>query len=513
MTQHAIFRCDAGRSIGTAHLMRCLALAEALNERGWTCRFLSLPGTRAALARFTHLPAEIIEAHAVDDPDAVRALVPEGCDLFVLDSYRLGIQHETALGGWCQTSLVLDDRPFRRHAAHMLLDPTFGRAPGAYAPLVATDTRLLLGPSYALLPSAFAKARPRALARRASSRMPERIMLALGGGCGIRPALDVVLEGCRASGFLGELHVVAQDAWKLPMQRGGMRVVAHGLTVDMHRLIGACDLAIGTGGGAVWERCCLGLPTIMISAVDGPSDVAAALAEAGIVVDLGPAGALTPDAVAQALRDLADDPARLRQMAGRAAVACDGLGARRVAGALSPWLARDGEAVTLRPATMADAELLFQWEQFPVVRRHIPSPAPPTWEAHVAWLRERLADTAAGPFSIIVKGNRDVGAMRLDRCSPEVGGHRLEPVALGVSIYVEPASHGRCIATAALEAARFLVDRQPFYAEVHPDSATARRLFRRAAYSEVSPGLYRHAPEGELAPARSVYAPQQAYAQ
>jgi len=513
MTQQAIFRCDAGRSIGTAHLMRCLALAEALNERGWTCRFLSLPGTRAALARFTHLPAEIIEAHAVDDPVAARTLVPQGCDLFVLDSYRLGIQHEVALRGWCGTSLVLDDRPFRRHAADLLLDPTFGRAASAYAPLVSRDTKLLLGPSYALLPSAYAGARPRALARRASNRTPERILLALGGGCGVRPALDLILEGCRESGFLGELHVVGQDAWKLPTQRGGMRVVAHGLTADMHRLIGACDLAIGTGGAAVWERCCLGLPTIMIRTAESPTDGAAALAEAGIVVDLGPAGSLTPEVIAHALRDLADDPARLRQMAGRAAVACDGLGARRVAGMLSPWSARDGEAVTLRPATMADAEVLFQWEQYPVVRRHIPNPAPPTWEAHVRWLQSRLADIAAGPFSIIVKDNKDVGAVRLDRCASEVSGYRPEPIALSVNIYVEPASHGCGVATAALQALRYLVDRKPFYAEVHPGSATSRRLFRRAAFHEVAPRLYRQVAEGEPWPENSGYVPQQAYAQ
>jgi RimJ/RimL family protein N-acetyltransferase len=335
----------------------------------------------------------------------------------------------------------------------------------------------------------------------------------LGGGCGVRPVLDMILDGCRASGFPGELHVVAQDAWKLPTQRGGMRVVAHGLTADMHRLISACDLAIGTGGGAAWERCCLGLPTIMVSVADNPSDVAAALGAAGIVVDLGPAGALTADGIARSLRDLADDPARLKQMAVRAALACDGLGARRVAGTLSPWFARDGEAVTLRPATMADAELLFQWAQIPAVRRHTPNPAPPTREMHLVWLKARLADIAAGPFSIIVEGNRDVGVVRLDRCPVEAGGRRMEPIALGVDIHVQPESHGRGIATAALQAARFLVDRNPFYASVHPGSAASHRLFRRAGYREVSPGLYRQAPEGEPWSESGGDVLQQAYAQ
>ena len=203
MRKQAVFRCDAGRSIGTGHLIRCLALAEALMERGWACRFLSLPGSRAAVSRFARQAMEIVEAHAVDDPGAVRALVPQGCDLFVLDSYRLGIQHETALKGWASSTLVLDDRPFRRHAADILLDPTLGRAPGAYEALVAKDTRLLLGPAYALLRREFSGARPRALARRTSADAVAKILVSFGGGCGVRPALDLVLEGCRVSGLSG----------------------------------------------------------------------------------------------------------------------------------------------------------------------------------------------------------------------------------------------------------------------------------------------------------------------
>jgi RimJ/RimL family protein N-acetyltransferase len=251
----------------------------------------------------------------------------------------------------------------------------------------------------------------------------------------------------------------------------------------------------------------------MVSVADKPSDVAAALAGAGIVVDLGPTSSLTPDVVARRLRELANDPARLRQMAVRSALACDGLGARRVASVLSPWLAQDGEPVTLRPATMTDAELLFQWAQIPAVRRHTPNPAPPTPEMHLVWLRARLADVAAGPFSIIVKGNRDVGVLRLDRCPVEAGGHRMEPIALGVNIYVQPESHGRGVATAALQAARFLVDRNPLYAEVHPGSAASHRLFRCAGYREVSRGLYRQAPEGERWSESGGDVLQQAYAQ
>ena len=74
--------------------------------------------------------------------------------------------------------------------------------------------------------------------------------------------------------------------------------------------------------------------------------------------------------IAQSLCDLASNVAHRREESSRAARICDGLGARRVAGALAPWFARDGMPITLRPVGMADAELMHRWQQIPAVRRH-----------------------------------------------------------------------------------------------------------------------------------------------
>jgi spore coat polysaccharide biosynthesis predicted glycosyltransferase SpsG len=50
---------------------------------------------------------------------------------------------------------------------------------------------------------------------------------------------------------------------------------------DMAQLMAESDLAIGAAGATSWERCCLGLPTIMVILADNQKIVADGLAKVG----------------------------------------------------------------------------------------------------------------------------------------------------------------------------------------------------------------------------------------
>ena len=56
---------------------------------------------------------------------------------------------------------------------------------------------------------------------------------------------------------------------------------------DMANLLVDMDVAIGAAGGSVWERCCLGLPSLLLSIAENQKPAAAALAKAGIAINLG----------------------------------------------------------------------------------------------------------------------------------------------------------------------------------------------------------------------------------
>jgi spore coat polysaccharide biosynthesis predicted glycosyltransferase SpsG len=99
-------------------------------------------------------------------------------------------------------------------------------------------------------------------------------------------------------------------------------------------LMSGADIAIGGAGTGSWERCCVGLPSLVIVTDDNQKAVAAELTRSGAAVNLGEWPSVTSAEIAQALRLLADDPERRNAMAEAAASLCDGLGADRLAGEL-----------------------------------------------------------------------------------------------------------------------------------------------------------------------------------
>lgn len=325
MSRRAVFRADAGARIGTGHVVRCLTLADALAEHGWESLFACTEETVAtvpALARYRIVPAGAPE----DLPPA---------ELLVVDHYGLDSAYERRARARARRVLVLDDLADRPHDADLLLDQNLGRTAADYAGLLPHGCRLLLGPQWALLRPQFAAARPAALARRQQGGPVRRLLVAFGGTdpdnatglaleaiarAGLEAAVDVVL-GPRAP----HLDSVRRQAAALPAAR-----VLTGVE-DMAALMAAADLAIGAGGTSSWERCCLGLPTLLVVIAGNQEHIARALADAGAALAAGRMSELSPDGLAALLRATAADSACLATMSECAAGICDGSGINRLA--------------------------------------------------------------------------------------------------------------------------------------------------------------------------------------
>ena len=91
----------------------------------------------------------------------------------------------------------------------------------------------------------------------------------------------------------------------------------------------AADLAISAGGATTWERCCLGLPSLVISIAENQRPTCEALAAAGVIDYLRHKDAVSVERLSRALKALLNDPRQRQRLAAASAELVDGLGIER----------------------------------------------------------------------------------------------------------------------------------------------------------------------------------------
>lgn len=477
MAEHArvVVRADGGADIGAGHLVRTSALAEALGSIGCEVCFAGTASSRAMMASLGGSVEGWIELAAPADANEFAAKAEAG-DVVIIDHYGLGRDYELACRAWASRLVALDDAPVRSHVCDYLLDQTCGRSPVEYEDLVPPGTRVLTGTGYALLRPQFAAAR--LAAARRDMFPPERLFVAF-GATDVRGMMVPVLESLRrADGSIAIDAVIQSSAPHLESVRAAatrLDVTLHVDATDVPDLMANADIAVLAAGSTAWEACCLGLAPLLLVCADNQLAVAEALANRAAALVC-----VTAEETGDALLALCADPQRYRGIRARAAALCDGLGARRLAMELFPERDRDGDPVTLRPATMADADLILEWQGAPETRRYARDPRIPTSAEHRAWMADRLARLDC-LFNIILVAGRPVGVLRLDRHDD----------VFEVSIFVAPGHYGRGIARAALALGRRLLPDSGFIAHVLPQNEASHALFRAAGF--VRQGDWYHA--------------------
>lgn len=468
----ALFRADASAAIGSGHVRRCLSVAAALKRDGWACRFAVAEESLAVVPELIagEFETRALEPAALRDVGSLARSTPDGCDLAVVDHYGLDRTYEASLRGFAQRVLVIDDLADRDHDCDVLIDATAGRYVDDYVPHVPGGTDILLGPAYAPLRPAFAALS----ARRATHLRDHRRMLINFGGTDPDDATGAVLTALSTMRVPDDLHIDvvlghgARHAARATKQLAAMsdHFRLHLDAPDMALLLAEADIAIGAGGVSALERCCLGVPSILIVIADNQRLVASSLAKAGAAQIARDAA----DAVARAMTLLENRAAR-NAMAAAAASLCDGRGAARIAIWIDPEHAKDGKIVRLRPVAADDEAMTLAWQKQPETRRFARDARVPTADEHRAWFAAKSADPDC-LFNIVLHGGAPVGTIRLDR----------RDAGWEVSISVDTALHGAGIGRAALALARRLVPEAPLLAQILSGNEASHVLFARAGY-------------------------------
>lgn len=355
-----VFRCDASIQIGSGHVMRCLTLADELSRRGAECSFICRQHDGNLIKEIQQqgykvypLPLEhdlgveseskAILAHAdwlasTQHRDAeLSCLIVEKMtpDWLIVDHYALDESWEKKLKPYCKKIMVIDDLADRKHHCDVLLDQNFGRDAQDYAAHVNEDCKLLCGSNYALLRPEFAEWRSYSLERRQHNKLAS-ILINLGGvdkdniTIKILKALQTksLFDHCSITIVMGStspwIEAVKQQAATIQWHT----VVKVGVN-NMAELMANSDLAIGAAGSTSWERCCLGLPTIMLVLADNQQIIASALEAVGAArtFDINILEA-EPLAFDQVIKSVVP---KMKDMSKAASNVTDGLGALRLA--------------------------------------------------------------------------------------------------------------------------------------------------------------------------------------
>lgn len=331
----AVFRADASSAIGTGHVFRCGTLASALAARGWATALATHDLPEPLVAGWPGGSGMIVpldrDSALASEPRDIATRIGHRARLVVGDHYHLD-------AAWFEGSraeqpeavlMAIDDLADRPQPVDLVLNQNLGVAPAAYDGLVGREARVLIGPFYALVRPAFAALRERGRVR--DGRI-DRILVFMSGADRAditrRATAAVAGLGCRVDVVVGAAY--AHLAEIRALVAATPRATLHVNTDSIAELMDRADLAIGAPSSASWERCALGLPTVLVTLADNQVDVGRELHRLGAAVALGRDADVSTADIEAAVRDLRGDAARVARMSRVAAGVTDGRGTSRV---------------------------------------------------------------------------------------------------------------------------------------------------------------------------------------
>jgi UDP-2,4-diacetamido-2,4,6-trideoxy-beta-L-altropyranose hydrolase len=334
-----VFRVDASTQMGTGHVMRCLALAQAWQTDGGEVYFCTHQNFPIALTQrlstegMTRIEIQATPGSLADALATIAHCQECNSRWLILDGYHFDADYQQLIKAAGLQLLVIDDYGHAdSYCADFVLNQNVYACANFY-PRLSPHTQLLLGCDYVLLRREFWKWRDW---QREIVPTARKIVVTLGGADPDNATLTVMHALSSIDSLNLNVTVVIGSSnphlSKLFAFNNGAQVSMKLLSnvIDMPELMANADAAIVAGGSTVWELCFLGLPFITIAVAENQVVNCLELNRLKVAPYLGWYHNINPSQIASTLKDLLLDVQLRKQMSLKGKTLINGDGSQNV---------------------------------------------------------------------------------------------------------------------------------------------------------------------------------------
>jgi UDP-2,4-diacetamido-2,4,6-trideoxy-beta-L-altropyranose hydrolase len=477
-----VFRVNASIPIGTGHVMRCLALAQAWQDAGGQPFFAMSTEAQALKSRLQSEGMEVInlsvQMGSAEDAKETATLAQHlGATWVVVDGYHFGAEYQKIIKNFGLNLLFFDDYG---HAAHYYSDIVLNQNISASESLYANRepyTQLLLGTRYALLRREFWQWR---VWRREMPTQARKILVTLGGSDPDNVTLNVVqalqqvgIEGLEAVVVVGGSNPHYEQL-QLAVAESGFPIRLERNVTNMPELMAWADVAITGGGSTTWELAFMGLPSIILVVADNQKAIAEKLDEIGVAVNLGWHEDVAVAHIVRAIPQLLVTSETRAEMSIREQELIDGEGTARVLMLLK------GEVIRLRAVCEDDCRLLWEWVNDPDVRAASFSSDTIPWDRHRQWFANKLHDSNCHIFMVLDRQDTPIGQVRF-----EARDHQQAEIGISLDKGKRGAGYSSTLIDKAVKKLFRLTPIQAVHAFIKPSNEPSIRAFEKAHFKRI----------------------------
>ena len=350
--ENLFIRVDAGTQIGDGHFLRCFTLADELKKKFKQIIFVSnnLPTHFLKMIKknnfknydingYIHIQEKkldpkiekkLIEKDLIETKKILRKY-KNSFNWLIIDHYGINHIWEKNIREYVEKIIVIDDLANRKHDCDFLIDQNYyEKMEKRYSKLIPNYCDFFIGPKFALLRPEFLNTRKN-LKRKNKFK---QILISFGGSDPSNETKKVLLavrdieKKYRIDVIVGTTNPNKKQVMELCSKISFCNF--HEQVENISKYMKKADLAIGANGSTTWERCCLGLPTIVTSISKDQEKTAKSLSKIGCVINLGDGKKSTKSDYAKALNEI--NLKKMKEISKNCLTLVDGKGVKRVVG-------------------------------------------------------------------------------------------------------------------------------------------------------------------------------------